>query len=200
MIAYFARHPTAANLLMITLLLLGVLGLTSLKRETFPEFTPSVVTVTVAYPGAAAEDVDEAIVARIEDAVDGIEYLDRMTSKARQGVGVVTLEMEDGGALDAFKSDIDSAVDAITDFPNEAEDPRVAEVTGMSAVASIAVMGPMSVPDLERYCNELKDELRRYEEVSQIEIAGAGAARARPRTSPGSQCIRTTGARAPRGG
>lgn len=172
MIAYFARHPTAANLLMITLLLLGVLGLTSLKRETFPEFTPSVVTVTVAYPGAAAQDVDEAIVARIEDAVDGIEYLDRMTSKARQGVGVVTLEMEDGGALDAFKSDIDSAVDAITDFPNEAEDPMVAEVTGMSAVASIAVTGPMSVPDLERYCNDLKDELRRYEEVSQIEIAG----------------------------
>lgn len=172
MISYLARHPTAANLLMITLLLLGVLGLTSLRRETFPEFTPSVVTVTVAYPGASAEDVDEAIIARIEDAVDGTEYLDRMTSTAREGVGVVTLEMEDDGELDAFKSDIDSAVDGITDFPAEAEDPMVAEAAGMTAVASIAVMGPMSVPDLERYCESLKDELQRYEEVSQIEIAG----------------------------
>lgn len=172
MIGYFARHPTAANLLMISLLLMGALGLSALRRETFPEFTPSVVTVTVAYPGASAEEVDEAIIARIEDAVDGVESLDRMTSTARESVGVVKLEMADDGELDAFKSDIDSAVDAIADFPNEAEDPVVAEVEGMSAVASIAVMGPMSVPDLERYCEALKDELRGYEEVSQIEIAG----------------------------
>ncbi len=172
MIGYFARHPTAANLLMISILLLGALGLGNLRRETFPEFTASVVTVTVAYPGASAEEVDESIIARIEDAVDGIEYLDRMTSTAREGVGVVKLEMADDGALDAFKSDIDSAVDAVTDFPAEAEDPMVAEVEGMTAVASIAVMGPMSVPDLERYCEALKTELGGYEEVSQIEIAG----------------------------
>ena len=172
MIGYFARHPTAANLLMISILLLGALGLGDLRRETFPEFTPSVVTVTVAYPGASAEEVDETIIARIEDAVDGIEHLERMTSTARQGVGVVSLEMAGSGALDAFKSNIDSAVDAIADLPNESEEPVVAEVEGTKAVASIAVTGPMSVVDLERYCAALKDQLGRYEEVSQIEIAG----------------------------
>ncbi len=172
MIAYLARHPTAANLLMITFLLLGVLGLNSLRRETFPEFTASKVTVTVAYPGASAQEVDESVVQRIEDAVDGIESLDKMTSKAREGLGVVTLEMADEGEIESFKTDIDSAVDAITDFPTEVEDPVVADVSGKSPVASIAVTGPMSPSDLKLYCDQLKTELTRYEEISQVEVAG----------------------------
>ena len=80
MIQFFARHPTAANLIMLTFVLLGVLGLADLQRETFPEFAADKVTVSVVYPGASAQTIDESIVQRIEDAVDGTEYLDRMTA------------------------------------------------------------------------------------------------------------------------
>ncbi len=172
MIAYFARHPTAANLLMVTFLLLGMLGLSSLRRETFPEFTADKVTVTVAYPGASAQTVDEAVVQRIEDAVDGTEFLSTIESTAREGLGVVTLELEDDGDIDAFENDIESAVDAITDFPAEVEDPVIAAVSGVSRVASIAVTGPMSPSDLKLYTEQLKRELMRYEEVSQVDVAG----------------------------
>ena len=96
MIAFFARHPTAANLLMVLFVLLGALGLLDLRRETFPEFTADRVTVTVAYPGASAQTIDETIVQRVEDAVDGIEYLEKLTSAAQEGVATITLEMEDG--------------------------------------------------------------------------------------------------------
>lgn len=172
MIEYLTRHRTAANLLMLTFLFLGVLGLTSLRRETFPEFTADRVTVTVAYAGASAQEVDDAIVQRIEDAVDGIEGLTRMTSSAREGVGTVTLEVDDGTEIEAFKTDVDSAVDGITDFPDGAEDPVVADVSGASLVAAIAVTGPMSANDLKLYCEQLKRELKRYDEITQVEVAG----------------------------
>jgi multidrug efflux pump subunit AcrB len=93
MIRFFARHPTVANLLMLTFVLLGVLGLLDLRRETFPEFAADRVTITVAYPGASARTIDESIVQRIEDAVDGTEYLGRMSSSAKEGIAAVTLEM-----------------------------------------------------------------------------------------------------------
>lgn len=172
MIRFFAKHPTAANLLMLTFVLLGVLGVMDLRRETFPEFTADKVTVTVAYPGASAQTIDESIIQRIEDAVDGTEYLDRMTSSAKEGIATVTLAMEDKGDIQSFKADIVSAVDAIKDFPEEAEDPSVRELSGDSPVASIAITGPMSAPDLKLYCEALKRELRLYEEVSQVEVAG----------------------------
>ncbi|MCB9754496.1 MAG: efflux RND transporter permease subunit [Myxococcales bacterium] len=172
MIAFFARHPTAANLLMVLFVLLGALGLLDLRRETFPEFTADRVTVTVAYPGASAQTIDETIVQRVEDAVDGIEYLEKLTSAAQEGVATITLEMEDGADLTEFKADVSSAVDAITDLPADAEDPIVAESSRSTLVASIAVTGPMSAPDLKLYCEDLKRELRRYDEVSQVEVAG----------------------------
>ena len=172
MIAYLTRHPTAANLLMVTFLLLGVLGLTSLRRETFPEFTADMVTVTVAYPGASAEDVDDSIIQRIEDAVDGTESLAKISSTARESFASVVIEMEDGGDFVDFKSDIESAIDAIVDFPVEAEDPVIADVGGLGAVASIAVTGPMTPSDLNLYSEQLKRELQQYPEVSQVEVAG----------------------------
>lgn len=172
MIRFFANHPTAANLLMLTFIFVGVLGFLDLRRETFPEFTSDRVTVTVAYPGASAQTIDESIVQRIEDAVDGTEYLDRMTAQAKQGVATVTLEMDDAGEIQAFKADIASAVDTITDFPDDAEDPRVTATGRDAPVASIAVTGPMTAPDLKLYCESLKRDLRLYEEVSQVEVAG----------------------------
>jgi len=75
-IRYFAAHPTAANLLMLLFIVLGLVALPTLQRETFPNFTPQEVEVRVPYPGASAQDVEEAICQRVEDAVDGIDGVD----------------------------------------------------------------------------------------------------------------------------
>ena len=78
MIRYFASHPTAANLLMFGLVVIGLMSLPTLKRETFPDFTPQDVQVTVPYPGAGAADVEEAVCQRLEDAVDGLNDVDEV--------------------------------------------------------------------------------------------------------------------------
>ena len=123
MISYFTRHPTAANLLMLILLSAGILSLRNLRRETFPDFTSGEVRITVVYPGATAEDVEEVICSRVEDALDGVRFIEELRSEAREGVGVITAEMVEGADFRTFKVEIETEVDAIDDFPEDVEDP-----------------------------------------------------------------------------
>ena len=93
MIAWFARNHVAANILMIVILAAGALSLTSVKREVFPADDSYRITVTVAYPGAAPEEVEEGICKRIENEVFGLEGVKKITSKATEGAGVVTVQV-----------------------------------------------------------------------------------------------------------
>ena len=172
MISFFARHPTAANLLMLTFLSIGVLSIRSLRRETFPDFSPTEVEVRVAYLGATAEEVEEAVCQRIEDALDGVRFVKELRSDARQGVAIVTAEMEPRGDYQAFKDEIDTELAAIDDFPPEAEDPVITHLHTTDLVLSILVTGPMPLADLKAYCEDFKERLQRQPEVSLVAIRG----------------------------
>ena len=99
MIAFFARHPTAGNLLMVIFLLAGLMAIPGLSRETFPDFAASQVEVRVAYPGASAEDIEEAICGRIEDALDEVDAVEEVGGGAdAHGVaGALWGELGEGG-------------------------------------------------------------------------------------------------------
>ena len=172
MIRFFAGHPTAANLLMFGIIVGGVLSLGGLRRETFPDFAPREVEVRVAYPGATAEDVEEAICRRIEDAIDGVRFVEEVRSEARRSLGTVTVEMVEGGDYGAFKDEIDTAVAAIDDFPDRAEEPVVAELNTIDPVLTILVSGEMSRADLKLYAEDFKDRLQARPGVSFVEVDG----------------------------
>jgi multidrug efflux pump subunit AcrB len=172
MIRFFAGHATAANLLMLIFIVLGLVGLTTLRRETFPDFSEDMVQIRVAYPGATAEDVEDAVCRRIEDAVDGVNYVLEMTSEARENMGSVTVEMEEGGDIRTFLEDIKTEVEAIDDFPEQAEDPIVRELNRTDLVIALAVSGPMAVTDLKNYCEDLKDRLKLDAGISLVDIYG----------------------------
>lgn len=172
MIRYFAGHPTAANLLMVLLLTAGAFALPQLLRETFPDFTVDAVEVSVPYPGASAETVEESVCQRVEDAVDGLTDLGELRCDARENVGSATIEMRDGGDLNRFLREVKTEVDAIDDFPEQTEDAVVRQINLIDQVVSIAVTGPMPEPHLKVYAEGLKDRLLRLPEVSQVEITG----------------------------
>ncbi len=173
MIRFFSAHPTAANLLMIVFIVMGVIALPELRRETFPEFASSKVQVRVTYPGASAEEVEEAIVQRLEDALSGVENVKVTTAQAVEGAGVLILEMdEDAGDLESFIDDIRTEVDAISSFPEDAGDPVITTLARTDYVVSIAVTGPMSVTDLKDYTESLKRKLTRIPEVSLVSVSG----------------------------
>jgi len=171
MIKFFAGHPTAANLLMVLFLVIGILALPGIKRETMPDFSSSEIEIRALYPGAGAEEVEEAVCLRLEDALDGIEYVKEIRSDAREGVAVVTVKMAENGKFQTFLNDIEKAVDAIDDFPDQVEDPVITELGKTDLVLSILVSGPMSVLDLKAYCEDLKGRLKEIG-LSLVDIEG----------------------------
>ncbi|WP_428610056.1 efflux RND transporter permease subunit [Sedimenticola sp.] len=172
MIAFFARHPTAGNLLMLFLAVLGLSTLPGLQRETFPDFAAEQLQISVAYPGASAEDVEEAICQRLEDAIDGVSEVEELRCEAREGVAIAVVEMTEGGDMTRFKDDIKSEVDAINTLPDETELPVIKELGRTDNVVAIAITGPMSSRDLKAYAEQVKERMQRLPEISQIEING----------------------------
>jgi multidrug efflux pump subunit AcrB len=83
-IAWFARHGVAANLLMMLLLVGGIVAGGLVVQENFPEFSLDAVEVRVRYPGAAPQDVEDDIIRRLEDRVEGGEGIDRLLGTAAE--------------------------------------------------------------------------------------------------------------------
>ena len=171
-IGALAAHPTAANLLMILFLLLGLMHMGDIRRETFPDFASTEISVTAVYPGATAEDIELAVSERIEEAVEGMSNLVKVSSNASEGRATVTLEMQDGANATEFLNDVKTEVDAISNFPEEVEDVIVKRLNRTDQVLSIAVTGPMSEPDLKLYCEQLKEKIKLLPLVSQVDILG----------------------------
>lgn len=172
MIRYFSAHPTAANLMMLAFIISGLFAAPFLLRETFPRVEPRRVEVQVINPGARTEDVEEAICQRIEDAVDGVDNVAEITCEAREGLARAVIEMLEGGDLDRFTTDVRIEIDAITDLPDQAEDPVVKQLGRTDFVASVALTGAASKPDLKAYAEELKDRMLRFGGIPKVDIKG----------------------------
>lgn len=172
MIAWFTRHPTAANLLMAAIILLGLVTLPQLQRETFPEIKNDKVQVSVIYPGATASEVEDAICRRLEDATESVVGLDETRCEASEGRGVATLVMLEGGDMARFLDDIKSNVDAIDDFPDQTELPIVEELGRTDAVVSVAITGPDDPVTLKAYAEAVKARLKKRADVAEVNIKG----------------------------
>lgn len=172
MIRFFAAHPTAANLLLLVLIAMGLVALPQMRRETFPDFSTGMVEVAVAYPGASAEEVEEAVCQRIEDAVEGLTDLAEITCESRESIGTATIEMVEGGEIGRFLTDVKTEVEAIDNFPDLAEEPVIRELNRTDAVVSIAITGPMAGPDLKVYAEGIRTRLNRLPDISQVTLRG----------------------------
>ena len=99
MIRYFADHPTASNLLMVAILLLGLAALPSLNKETFPEVLNRNVQVSVPYPGASTSEIEEGICNPIEEAITSISFLEEQKCQAQDGLAIATITMLESGQI-----------------------------------------------------------------------------------------------------
>ncbi len=172
MIRWFAEHPTAANLLLVVLLAVGLFAGPSLKRETFPDFRPVEVSVAVEYRGASAADVEDAVCRRVYQAVRGVEYLKELVCVAQDNQATATATMLPGGNAIRFLSDIDTEINALTDLPARAERPVIRELHRSDLVVAIAMSGDISLHQLEDYALSLEEQIMRVPEVADTRIRG----------------------------
>ncbi len=172
MIRFFAAHPTAGNLLMLLFLAMGIATLPQLKRETFPLVNAYSAEIKVAYPGATPSDVEQGICLVLEDALDGISFVDEKKCQARQNIGIMTIKMLEEGDFSRFLDDVKSAVDGISDFPEEAEIATVTELGRTQNVISIALTADLPLPDLKQLAEQLKQRFLRNKDIPLVEITG----------------------------
>jgi hydrophobic/amphiphilic exporter-1 (mainly G- bacteria), HAE1 family len=171
-IRFFAGHPTAANLVMVAFLAIGMFSWPLLPRETFPRLEPNRVQVQVVYPGARAEEVKEAICRRIEDAIGGVDQVLEITCEARESLGQAVIKMREGSNLDRFTADIKTQIEAITAFPANTEKPVVKQLGRTDFVAAVAVTGPQNRSQLKAYAEDLKTRLQQTKGINKVDIRG----------------------------
>lgn len=173
MIRYFTGHPTAANLMMLGILILGLAALPQLQRDTFPLVPATEVEIRVAYPGATPSDVEDAICQRLEDAVDSVMNLNEARCDARENLAIMTAEIVEGADMNEFFDDVKAQVEAITSFPAKVEKPSVVKLERTASVASIAITGDnLSAEGLKAYAERVKDRLKADPMIAQVTVQG----------------------------
>jgi multidrug efflux pump subunit AcrB len=170
-IAWFVDNAVTANLFMLVLVIGGLLALPTLRQEEFPSIDVHVVQVSVAYLGAAPEEVAEGVCVRIEEAIEGTENVDRIHSVAVEGVCAVTVELVMGSDTSAALDAIKNRVDGIDTFPEETEKPVVSRLVIMSGVLEIAISGDTDERTLKVIGQQVRDEIASLEGVSQVNLA-----------------------------
>jgi multidrug efflux pump subunit AcrB len=172
MIRWFAHNGVAANLLAAIVVVGGLLSLPKLEMEMFPEFSLDTIAVTVPYPGATPTEVEEGIVLRIEEAVQGLEGIKRIQSTAAEGFGRVLIEVQKGYSLNEVKENIKTRVDAITTFPVDAERHTVEEFLFPRDVLFVAIFGEVEEHTLRRLSERVRDDLVTLPGISQANLFG----------------------------
>lgn len=172
MIEYFTRHATAANLLMFLLIVLGLMALPKLQRETFPDFAAKEIEIRIAYPGASSADVEDSICQRVEAALDIVSDIEEVRCIAQENVAITIVEMVEDGDIVRFMDDIKTEIEAIDNFPDDVELPIIKELGRTDKVVSIAVTGPMSISDLKLYAEQVKARMQRLSDIKQVNVLG----------------------------
>jgi len=171
-IAWMAGNSVAANLMMFVLLVGGLIMGFNIKQEVFPEFSLDSVSISVAYPGASPEEVENGILLAVEEAIQGLEGIDEITASASEGGASIMVEAIEGSDINRLWQEIKSEVDRIQTFPDEAEEPQVAINARKREVLRLALYGDTAETTLRALADQIRDQLLKDEGITQVELDG----------------------------
>ena len=169
-ISWMTRNTVAANLLMFIFIVGGLLIASKVKKEIFPEFELDIVRVSVLYPGASPEEVEEGIILAIEDEVRSLDGVKKVTSISFEGNGIVTIELLSGVNPGSVLQDVKNSVDRIKSFPEEAERPIVTLLEPRRQVISLVINGEIDRKTLRELGERIRDDLIQIEGITLVEL------------------------------
>ncbi len=172
LLGIFVRHPTAANLLMTLMIVFGVIGLVRMNTQFFPTFGIDWVQITVDWPGASAEDVDQNIVAAIEPEVRFLDNVKQVRASSFEGRGSIFVEFNAGADMQKALSDVETAVGQVTTLPEDSETPEILRIIGYDFISRIMVTGPFPESALKAMAKRIREDLL-ARGVSRINFYGA---------------------------
>lgn len=171
-IQYFIKYPIAANLLMISVLIFGVIAMFNLKSTFFPEVESRTIFIQLVYPGASPEEIEEGIINKIEENLKGVTGVERIESVSRENSGTVTIEIFKGYKIDVVLQDVKNAVDRINSFPVGLEPPVIYKLENLGFAISFAISGEVDLETLKRYGRKAEEDLLLIDGISKVQLSG----------------------------
>ena len=173
LLAWMASNHVAANLLMLFFLIGGLLAATMITQEVFPSYDLDIVNISVRYPGASPEEVEEGVILAVEEEVRDLEGVERVTAVANEGNASISVELLSGANPNKSLQDIKNGIDRITSFPDDVERPLVSLKTRRREVLRLALYGDIDEQSLFDLAETIREELITLPEITQVELNGA---------------------------
>jgi len=172
LIAWWARNSVAANLVMIGIFVAGTIGFSQMEREMDPQVRFPGLQITVSWPGAAPQEVEEQIVARIEESVRDLDAIEWVRSTSSEGVGEVYILAENQVDFTQFMNDVKIRLDSISSFPRDIEPPQVQQWVNRDEFMRVAVHGDIGERELKHLAETLRREAAQLPAVTVVQLFG----------------------------
>lgn len=172
LIAWWARNSVAANLVMVGIFVAGIIGFSQMEREMDPQVRFPGLQILISWPGAAPQEVEEQIVARIEESVRDLDAIEWVRSFSSEGRGEVYILAEQQVDFTQFMNDVKIRLDSISSFPRDIEPPQVQQWVNRDEFMRIAVHGDLSERELKRLAETLRREAAQLPAVTVVQLFG----------------------------
>lgn len=171
-ITYFVKYPLMGNMLMVAIILFGVVGFLNVRSSFFPQYESDMIIVNAIYPGASPQEVEEGIVVKIEENLQGVEGIQRVSSTSSENVGNLVIEIIRGENIDLVVDDVKNALDKVSSFPEGMEKLIVYKQEQRNLALSFALYGDVDRTTLKEFAEKAKDDLIAMDGISNVEITG----------------------------
>ena len=173
LITHFIKYPVTGNVIILAFFLLGYAGITSMRSSFFPLQESKLINITVVYPGASPQEIEEGVVLKIENNLRGLLGIDRFTSSSKENSGSIVVESVKGYDIDVLLADVKNAVDKVPSFPAEMEPPVVAKQETINKAISMVIAGKsIDLSTLKTMARQVESDLRAIPGISQVDVSG----------------------------
>ena len=173
LISYFIKFEVAVNVLILAFIIFGVIGMLRLKSSFFPLQESEIISINIAYPGAAPQEIEEGVVLKIEDNLKGLKGVERVTSVSRENGGSITVEIDSDEDIDVMLAEVKNAVDRVPNYPTGMEPLVVAKQEQVRQTIDFAISGEnVDLATLKQIGRQVENDLRAIEGISQITVSG----------------------------
>ena len=171
-IGWFARNHVAANLLMFFIIGFGIFSGLTIRQQTIPDFDLRYVIVRVPYLGAAPQEVEEGVVIKIEEAIQDVKGILKVTSSSREGFGSVRAEISIDQDLNEVTNEIKTRVDAISTFPELTEKPVIYKLDPSITILFVSIYGDLDEFQRKEFAQDIRDDLMALPSINQVSLLG----------------------------
>ena len=172
LIRWFANNHVAANLLMLSIAVAGIVSALTIKQEVFPELEMDIITIQVPYLGATPSEVEEAVCVRVEEQIQGVDGIKKITSTASEGMGMIMVELNRNVDVRKALDDIKAEVDRIITFPEETEKPIISQVERKNQVIDLVIYGDATEATLKILAEKTRDDLLALPDITYVTLGG----------------------------